>query len=160
MGKPMEVILRDATEADIAVFFEQQQDPVAVHMAAFTAKDIADREAFEEKWQGILADESVITKTILVQGKVAGSVAKYLRDGKPEVTYWIGRSFWGRGIATAALRGFLDIVTERPLHAAAAKDNLASLRVLEKCGFIVTGEQTGFANARGKEIEEVLLRLE
>lgn len=154
------VQLRNVTEADIAVFFEQQQDAVAVRMAAFTAKDPADREAFEAKWARILGDESVVAKTIVFDGRVAGHVAKYLRDGQPEVTYWIGRAFWGRGIATAALRAFLRVVTDRPLHAAAAKDNVASLRVLERCGFVVTGCERGFANAREEEIDEVLLRLD
>jgi L-amino acid N-acyltransferase YncA len=41
----------------------------------------------------------------------------------------------------------------------AAKDNVASLRVLEKCGFTVVGYEKGFANARGEEIEEVILEL-
>jgi RimJ/RimL family protein N-acetyltransferase len=158
--KPNGIQLRDVTHADICVFFKHQQDVEALRMAAFTAKDPADREAFEAKWARILAAESVVAKTIVVDGRVAGHVAKYLRDGKPEVTYWIGREFWGRGIATAALRAFLPELTDRPLHAAAAKDNVASLRVLEKCGFERTGEQMGFANARGTEIEEVPFRLE
>jgi RimJ/RimL family protein N-acetyltransferase len=158
--KPIGIQLRDVTHADICVFFKHQQDVEAVHMAAFTAKDPADRDAFEAKWAQILADKSVVAKTIVFNGRVAGHVAKYLRGSQPEVTYWVGRAFWGRGIATAALRAFLEVVTERPMHAAAAKDNVASLRVLEKCGFERTGEQMGFANARGTEIEEVLFRLE
>ena len=44
-----------------------------------------------------------------------------------------------------------------PIYARASKDNLASIRVLEKCGFKITGHGKGFANARGKEIEEVVL---
>jgi RimJ/RimL family protein N-acetyltransferase len=79
--------------------------------------------------------------------------------GVPEVTYWLGREFWGPGIATAALRKLLEIVAERPLVARAAADNAASIRVLEKCGFVFSGRARGFANARGEEVEEVILVL-
>ncbi|MGC5327931.1 GNAT family N-acetyltransferase [Brevibacillus sp. SYSU BS000544] len=47
-----------------------------------------------------------------------------------------------------------------PLYARAVKDNMASIRVLQKCGFKITGTNKGFANARGEEVEEVILRLD
>jgi hypothetical protein len=81
---------------------------------------------------------------------VAGSVLTYEDENeKPEVSYWIGKPYWGRGVATRALLAFLKRIKVRPLYARAAKDNLASLRVLEKCGFTRIGEDKGFANARG-----------
>jgi RimJ/RimL family protein N-acetyltransferase len=87
-------------------------------------------------------------------------VLSYEEDGKPEVSYWIGKEYWGRGIATWALADFLvHINRKRPIYARAAKDNLASLRVLEKCGFKIIGEDKGFANARNGEVEEYLLEL-
>jgi RimJ/RimL family protein N-acetyltransferase len=76
------------------------------------------------------------------------------------VTYWLGREHWGKGIATRALREFLTIERTRPLFGSAAKDNAASVRVLEKCGFRLAGESRGYANARCAEIDEVLLRLD
>jgi RimJ/RimL family protein N-acetyltransferase len=76
------------------------------------------------------------------------------------VSYWLGRPFWGRGIASRALALFLELVQERPLFARAAKDNIASVRVLQKSGFIIKGEDRGFAHARGEEIAELLLRLD
>lgn len=48
----------------------------------------------------------------------------------------------------------------RPLYARVVKDNLASQRVLQKCGFTICGENKGFANARGKEVEEFIMRLQ
>jgi RimJ/RimL family protein N-acetyltransferase len=92
---------------------------------------------------------------------VVGNVATFVDDefGKQEVTYWIGKEFWGQGIATTALSRLLAEVTTRPIYGRAAKDNLGSIRVLEKCGFRITGQDRGFANARGKEIEEVILEL-
>jgi RimJ/RimL family protein N-acetyltransferase len=155
-----DVLLRDVAEADLPIFFEQQQEPAANQMAAFTAKDPADREAFTAKWAKILGDDSV-KKTILVNGQVAGSVSSFVApwSGQLEVTYWLGREYWGRGIATKALTAFLGHLKARPVYARAAKDNIASIRVLAKCGFTISGHDKGFANARGEEIEEVVLSL-
>ena len=155
-----DVLLRDVTEADLPIFFEQQLDPAANQMAAFTAKDPADREAFTAKWAKILGDDTV-KKAILVNGQVAGSVSAFVApwSGELEVTYWLGREYWGRGIATKALTAFLGHLKARPVYARAAKDNIASIRVLAKCGFTISGHDKGFANARGEEVEEVVLRL-
>ena len=153
-----EVRLRDVTEADLPVFFEQQLDPDANQMAAFGARDPADRTAFMGKWSKILRDESSIVKTILCDGAVAGHVLLW-RDPAlegPEVSYWLGRRYWGRGIATAALREFLWQINRRPLYGRAAKDNIGSIRVLEKCGFVPVGRHSDFSDARGEDVEEVL----
>lgn len=85
--------------------------------------------------------------------------SSFERFGKPEVTYWIEKEYWGRGIATKALSEFLSYLKTRPLYACAAKDNIASIRVLEKCGFTILGEDKGFSNARGEEVEEFILKL-
>ncbi len=154
-----DVLLRDVTDADLPIFFEQQLDPDANAMAAFTARDPADREAFMTHWATIRRDATMPMKTILVDGAVAGNIVSYVQDAEPEVGYWLGKQFWGKGIATRALSAFLECVTARPLYARAVKDNIASLRVLEKCGFTIIGEDKGFANGRGKEVEEFILRL-
>jgi RimJ/RimL family protein N-acetyltransferase len=156
-----DVLLREVTEADLPIFFEQQLDPAANYMAAFTARDPADREAFLVHWGRILGDASIIKQTILFDGQVAGSISCYQDElGRPEVTYWIGKPYWGQGIATRALAALLAHVPQRPLYARVAKDHLASLRVLEKGGFAICGEDRGYANARSKEVEEYLLRLD
>jgi RimJ/RimL family protein N-acetyltransferase len=155
-----DLTLRDVDDADLPIFFEHQLDPQANHMAAFTAKDPADRVAFMAHWARILADQTTVNRTIVFEGRVAGHVASFIQAGEREVTYWVGREFWGRGLATGALAALLGIVRERPLFARAAKDNLGSLRVLEKCGFRIIGEDSGFAEARGVEVEEYILRLD
>jgi RimJ/RimL family protein N-acetyltransferase len=154
------LVLRDVVSGDLPIFFAQQLDPQANHMAAFTAKDPTDREAFDAHWRRILASSTVTIQTILYAGQVAGSVLSYEEDGRTEVSYWIGREFWGKGIATRALAAFLAQQGNRPLYARAAKDNIPSLRVLEKNGFGIVGEDKGFANARQAEVEEYLLRLD
>ena len=110
-----DVRLRDVAEADLPIFFEQQRDPAANQMAAFTAKDPADREAFAAKWAKILGNDTV-KKTILVNGQVAGSVSAFVASwsGQLEVTYWLGREYWGRGIATKALTAFLGHLKGAP----------------------------------------------
>jgi RimJ/RimL family protein N-acetyltransferase len=158
---PNKLQLRDVIKDDLPLFFEQQLDPEANEMAAFTAKDPTDRDAFTAHWNRILADATVLIKTIVYNGQVAGSVSSYEEEGKPEVTYWLGKEYWGKGIATAALAEFLaNVNAARPIYARVAKDNMGSRRVLEKCGFTVIGESKGYANARRAEIEELLLELQ
>lgn len=154
--------LRDVQEGDLPIFFEQQLDPDANYMAAFTAKDPTDKEAFMKHWTRILGDETTINKTILFERLVAGNIVCYPDEetGDPEIGYWIEKLYWGKGIATEALLQFLDYFKVRPVYARVAKDNLASQRVLQKCGFTICGEGKGFANARGEEIEEFIMRLE
>src|SRR2546428_4272725 len=159
--REIEVHLREVAETDLPIFFEFQRDPAANYMAAFTARDPTDKEAFAAHWKRILNDDTVRVKTIVFDGHVVGSVAKFVDKefGKPEVTYWIGKEFWGMGLATKALTRFLRDVTIRPIYGRAAKDNVASIRVLEKCGFRMFGQGKGFANARGEVVEEVILEL-
>lgn len=154
-----QISLRAVTGSDLPTFFEQQRDPAAVYMAAFTMKDPNDRAAFDAHWAYILANPDTNIRAIIVDSELAGSVLSYTSEIGPEVSYWIGREFWGRGIATAALREFLKLQTTRPIFARAAADNLASLRVLQKCGFVITGQDKGFANARNRVIDEYVLVL-
>lgn len=156
----MTVTLGDVIESDLRVFFEHQQDPVANKMAAFTAEDPSDWVAFRDHWSRILADEEIRTQSVMLDQDVVGHVGSFERFGEREVTYWIAREHWNKGIATAALLQFLPEIPTRPLYARAAKDNIGSRRVLEKCGFVITGEDSGFANARQAETEEFIFTLE
>lgn len=154
------VQLRDLRDADLDVLFAQQQDHEANHMAAFVNRDPSDRAAFDAHWAKIRADETVTIQAIDCDGELAGSVLSFEMLGDLEVSYWLGREFWGRGVATAALAAFLAYQTRRPLHARVAVDNHGSVRVLEKCGFQVVGKETGFAKYRGQDVEEFVMKLE
>ncbi|HMJ07330.1 MAG TPA: GNAT family N-acetyltransferase [Chthoniobacterales bacterium] len=101
-------------------------------MVAFKSRD---RTAFDQHWAKLLADDSYLARTVLVDDEVAGNIGSWLSDGKRDLGYWISRSFWGRGVATEALAAFLRVEQTRPLNAGVAKHNAASLRVLQKCGF-------------------------
>ncbi|MFD4019437.1 GNAT family N-acetyltransferase [Streptomyces sindenensis] len=155
-----EVTLRAVEDADLPLFFAWMSDADATRVAAFTPEDPTDRAAFDARWARIRSGSGgVVMRTVLADGVVVGHVGAYGEAGDRQVTYWIARAHWGRGLATAALRAFLDETSTRPLHARAAADNLGSRRVLEKCGFVVTGADRGFARARGEEIDEVLVTL-
>ena len=154
--------LRDVVDTDLPIFFEHQLDVIANHMAAFTAKDSSHRGAFMARWRRMLETPTVSSQTIVIgDGSVAGYVLSYEEEGRTEVTYWLGRCYWGSGSATEALAEFLKHgCRARPVYARAAKDNIASLQVLEKCGFTRIGDGRGFANARGEEVDEWLLVLD
>jgi RimJ/RimL family protein N-acetyltransferase len=131
-----ELFLRPVEAGDLDAFFEHQRDPEAARRALFPARE---RPAFDAHWQRILADETVMVRTIVWNGQVAGNLLSWPRTDERLVGYWIGRDHWGRGIATRALASFLDELTARPLHAHVATSNLGSIRVLEKCGFALSG---------------------
>jgi RimJ/RimL family protein N-acetyltransferase len=155
----VDLILRPVLDSDLDVFFANQNDPVAIQMAAFTSADPADRAAFDAHWAKIRGLDTVLIRTIVADGVVIGSVLKYEMEGEPEVSYWTARASWGKGIVTRALVRFLDEASQRPMHARVAADNASSIRVLHKCGFEIVGEDRGFANGRGEEIDEYVMTL-
>ena len=149
--------LRDVIEADLLIFFEQQLDTEATQMAAFPSRR---KDAFLAHWKNkVLGDDTVLVKTILFQGNVAGNIVCFEQLGEREVGYWLGKEYWGKGIATRALTEFLKSIRARPLYAHVAKHNIGSRRVLEKCGFTVAGEDRFFSQILGKDIEEYILKL-
>ena len=153
--------LRDVEADDLPLFFEHQRDPIAVAMVAFRSRD---RDAFDQHWAKLLADETKLKKTIVVasavsaENQVAGNIGSWTSEGKREVGYWIDRAFWGRGVATEALSAFLCLEQTRPLYAGVAKHNVASIRVLQKCGFTLSGSADEASN--DADASHVLLTLE
>jgi RimJ/RimL family protein N-acetyltransferase len=145
------VELRDVVESDLPVFYEHQLDPEATRMAAFVARD---RDSFMAHWTKILRDDTGKVRTVVVDGEVAGNVVSFELEGQRLVGYWIGKRFWGKGVATRALSAFLEHETDRPLYARVATSNVASIRVLEKCGFALSGREV---HADG--VEEIILEL-
>jgi len=159
MQRALKVCLRPVQRADLDLLFEFERDPAARHMAAFTSRDGDDRAAFDARWTKLLGDPSLLLRAVFADGELVGSASVYGPPHEREVTYWIARAHWGRGSASAALALLVAEEPTRPLRARCAKDNAASLRVLERCGFGVVGEDRGFAAARGFEIEEFVLEL-
>ena len=133
----VDVRLREVRLADLPAFFEHQSDAGAATMVGLPSRE---RAAFDAHWAKILRDERVLVRTVLAEGRVAGHVLAFERDGERLVGYWLGREHWGRGVATRALAQLLRLVPERPLRAHVTPHNGASRRVLEKCGFVQVGQ--------------------
>jgi RimJ/RimL family protein N-acetyltransferase len=151
---PPEVSLREVRASDLPVLCEHQADPEGARMAAFPSRK---REAFMAHWAKIMANPACALRTIVADGNVAGQIGAWSDGTERLVGYWVGREFWGRGIASAALRQFLHHETTRPLTAHVVKHNLASIRVLQKAGFTLVGEEA-FEPAGGGKIEELVFR--
>jgi RimJ/RimL family protein N-acetyltransferase len=129
----MDVHLRPAEPVDLDTFFAQQQDPEANRQAGSTPMS---RDGFTTHWRDrILGDGSVHARTVIAGGEVAGYVVAWWQDDHRCVGYWLGRSFWHRGLGTTALREFLSLEPTRPLFADTDIGNTASQRLLEVCGF-------------------------
>ena len=156
----MNVSLRPLEDRDLDAIYQQVTDPESIRMAAFTAEDQTDHRAFLNRMSRVRADTSALNRVIDVDGAIAGTIASFRIDDQLEVTYWVDRTRWGKGIASAALQILLAETAERPVYARAASDNIGSLRVLEKAGFRRVGINRGFAPGRAEEVEETILRLD
>lgn len=154
-----QVKLRPTLIPDLELFFRFQLDEEAIYLAAFTPKAPTDKTAYLEKYTKHLADPTINMQTILADEIIVGSIAKFEIEGDAEITYWIDRDHWGKGIGTAALKLLLAIENKRPITGRVAFDNIGSQKVLENCGFVMIGKDKGFANARQAEIEEYIYKL-
>jgi len=95
------------------------------------------------EWIGAVILQSATTYLITIGSEVIGACGLDMRDGVPEIGYWLGVPFWGCGYATEAARGLIDHAFGERGHevvtSGARVSNPASRRVLEKCGFQWTG---------------------
>ncbi len=153
----VEVRLRSVEDSDLGVFFDHQADPDTARMAAFPARD---KDQFAVHWARIRADPTVILRTIVADGVVAGNIGSWLLHRQRLLGYWVGREQWGRGVATQALLRFADEVSTRPLYAHVAVHNVGSIRVLEKCGFRHDRGQEAEAPVPDDGIEEFIFVLD
>jgi RimJ/RimL family protein N-acetyltransferase/tRNA A-37 threonylcarbamoyl transferase component Bud32 len=126
------VRIREVRDEDLEELFEHQREPESVQMAAFPARE---RDAFYAHWAKIRVDPTGTARVITCGTEVAGDVVCWDQEGQTLVGYWIGKRFWGRGIASRAVELFAAEMTRRPLRAFVAVHNAGSIRVLEKCGF-------------------------
>jgi RimJ/RimL family protein N-acetyltransferase len=136
--------------------YELQLDPESNRMA-ITIPRIG--EAFDSHWAKALNDPRITARAVLVGEALVGYISCFPVDGQDHVGYWIDRAYWGMGMASRALHLLLREVTKRPLVATAATSNGASLRVLQKCGFVVEQVRLSPASERYPECEEAVLVL-
>lgn len=155
-----EIILRPTKISELDTLFQFQLDKEGGYMAAFMPKDQKDKDAYIEKHSKLLEASTVNYQTILFGNIIVGSIVKFIMAGDTEITYWIDRKFWGQGIATTALKIFLDFEKSRPIFGRVVFDNIGSQKVLEKCGFKKVGSSKGFANARQEFVIEYIYKLD
>lgn len=151
------VRLRDVEDRDLELFFHYEADPQAVEMAAFPARD---KDRFAAHWAKVRGDDTLVVRTIVADGVVAGNIGSWPDNGQQLLGYWVGREFWGRGVATQALALLVDEVPIRPLYAHVVPHNLGSIRVLEKCGFRRDRAEEAKAPAPDDSIEELVYVLD
>lgn len=151
-----QVYLRNVERDDLPGIYEFQLDPESNRMAVTIPRSA---EVFDAHWTTALQDPDITAKAIVVGDVLAGCISCFKIDGLDSVGYWLAREFWGRGIASRALTLLLNEVSIRPLFARVATSNGASLRVLQKSGFVVERIQLAPADDRYPECEEALLML-
>lgn len=101
---------------------------------------------------------------LVVGGFAIGGIALHPGDGvyrhSAEIGFWVGEEYWGRGIATEAVRtmtewGFAERDLEH-IHAYVFEWNEASQRVLEKAGYKIEGKLRRSAFKAGQFVDQVL----
>lgn len=150
------VRLRSVEDRDLDVLFDHQADPKAVEMAAFPARD---KDVFAAHWAKVRADDTVVVRTIVADGSVAGHIGSWQENGQHLLGYWVGREYWGRSVATQALALLMDEVSIRPLYAHVPAHNVGSIRVLDRCGFRRDRVQEAKAPAPDHGTEELIFVL-
>jgi RimJ/RimL family protein N-acetyltransferase len=150
------VRLRPVQRDDLPRMYDMQLDPESNRLAVTIPRT---REAFDSHWAKVLSDTGNTTWVILVGEELVGTISCFPMDGQDHVGYWIDRAYWGMGIASRALQLLLREVAKRPLVATAATSNGASIRVLQKCGFVVEEVRLSPASDRFPECEEAVLVL-
>jgi RimJ/RimL family protein N-acetyltransferase len=148
------VTLKKFTSSNISDFMEWATDAeVTKYMMWNTYNSIHEAEVF---FANVVADHPWF-KAICFEGKVIGSITLDKGKGnhscKAELGYVIARKYWGKGVATQAIKmtiqtGFKDLNVER-IEAYIDPSNIASQRVLEKNGFEREGILRNFILHKG-----------
>jgi RimJ/RimL family protein N-acetyltransferase len=101
---------------------------------------------------------------IVIDGKAVGGIGLMFKEDvfrkSVEIGYWLGEAYWGRGIATEAVRALTDYAFTSfdicRIFAGVYEWNPASMRVLEKAGYTLEGRLKKSVTKDGKTIDEFL----
>jgi RimJ/RimL family protein N-acetyltransferase len=156
----MATVLRPLAEDDLDRLFVWENDDRAVKMAAFTRADSSDRRSFDAHYHRIRDNPDCTVCAIDDGGVLVEMVGSFPSEVGREVTFWIDPGQWGRGLASAALRSFLDVESTRPLFARVAEHNAGSAKVLRRAGFVQVDAERSWAEGLGREVGETVHRLD
>ena len=150
VNNPLNISLRPVQLKDVPWMYEVHLDPESNQLAGTIPRT---REAFESHWATVLENPRITPRIILADETPVGFLSRFLIGEQDHVGYWLDRAYWGQGIASVALRLLLEEVLDRPLHATVATNNLASIRILQKSGFVLEGIEVCSATERFLERE-------
>lgn len=151
--------LRPTVAADVPALFQFQLDPAGNQLAGTKPRDLA---TFTARWEDILRDPAaagVTPRTIIADGAIIGSINIFPQEGTDSIGYWLSREHWGRGIATRAIAQMIAEFAGRPLFARVAAHNTASLRALQRNGFVISSRAHSPATERYTAGETITLTL-
>ncbi len=138
----MKIELKERTEAHVRIYFERTEDAEIAAMMPKAAENV--EQAVEAYRKTKLPDATSYGETVYADGRYVGDIWCYCIDPadipNAMISYCIfEKSLWNRGVATEALRLFVDIISDRfnirTFGAFSYCNNLPSMRVLEKNGF-------------------------
>ncbi len=150
------VDLRAVEDDDLDAIFEMMRDRDAAKMVAFGAEDPDDRDAFDEWMSRRRASDEVDLLVVTEDGGFAGTAASFAVGADREVSFWVARHAWGRGVATEALRLLVAREPERPLFGRVAAHNAGAIAVFERNGFTELSRAPMHAPALGREVDEIV----
>ena len=145
------IILRPWRDSDAEALFKWASDPDVGPRAGWPP-----HKSVEESLEIIRTVFNDATNTWAIELKETGEAIGAMgygpscecdlpaREGEPLIGYWVAKPYWNQGICTEALRLMLDHIRQttdiQSLISGHFVDNPASGRVMEKCGFVPTGE--------------------
>lgn len=148
--------LREVEQGDLPLLFEFHNDPESYRMSGLPPKE---RHDFMDHWAGILANDRILKRMVLIDSQPVGYAVCFDQDGLSFLGYWVRRESWGRGIGTQAVARFLELVDRRPLFAIVSSGNAGSIRILEKTGFLAVHPLPEWFRAREGESGALLFAL-
>ncbi len=155
----MVICLRPITEADLQTLAQFLCDEDAIFMAG-AGSGSTDVSTHIQHFKKLMEDESISMAVIISGASVVGYIAAFMRGDEREITYWIGREYWGQGIASKAVKLFLPSLQEKyvgeQIFARVVKGNKASEHVLLKAGFKATQTDKFYSDIRSTEVTETI----
>ncbi|MFY8351298.1 GNAT family N-acetyltransferase [Pseudoalteromonas sp. SSM20] len=108
--------------------------------------------------------ENAMVRAIERNDKLCGVIGVYLKQAEyahsAEIGYWLGKNFWQQGIATTAVKLFVDDIFSKTqisrIYNPVTSANIGSIRVLEKAGFVREGVLKQSVKHQGKLYDEYL----
>jgi len=153
------LLLRRATMADTAAMHAIMSDPVAMRYWS-TPPHVELGET--ERWMASMVEMEPATSDdfiVTLNGALIGKLGAWQL---PEVGFLIDPAHWERGLATEAMRAFIDrrrALGSTELTTDVDPRNAASLRLMERCGFVETHRATGTWQVGDELCDSVYLRL-